>query len=173
MLRSLDGDLAQVSDIRSVQGRLAAKPSEARFVRHSCGNAFSATQITGYLPFLSRRRDVLSKTSRPSSVRSRAWLAGLAILVGITTVYADVAYVVTWPATHTGGGFDIRVISDDYFNGEVTTIQPVAWIVLGDVNRVTLEDLETGNVTDLSFVLTDRDNRTLLSVTHPQGRGHG
>jgi hypothetical protein len=77
--------------------------------------------------------------------------------------------VVTWPQTHTGGGgFDTRVIIDDYFNGEVTTIQPVASIVLGDVNRVTLEDLETGNVTDVSFVLTDRDNQTLLSITHPQ-----
>jgi hypothetical protein len=76
--------------------------------------------------------------------------------------------VVTWPATHASSGFDIRVISDYHFNGEVTTIEPVAWVVLGDVNRVTLEDLETGNVTDVSFVLTDRDNQTLLSVTHPQ-----
>jgi len=89
-------------------------------------------------------------------------------LVGITAVYADVAYVVTWPQTHPSGGFDIRVIIDDYFNGEVTTIQPVAGIVLGDVNRVTLEDLEIANATDLSLVLTDRDNQTLLSITHPQ-----
>lgn len=111
---------------------------------------------------------MLSKISKSHSARSRAWLAGLAILVGITTVYFDVAYVVTWPATHVSGGFDTRVIISDYFNGEVTTIQPVAWIVLGNVNRVTLEHLGTANATDLSFVFTDRDNQTLLSINHPQ-----
>jgi hypothetical protein len=105
---------------------------------------------------------------RPGAVRSRAWLAALAIVVGISIVYTDVLYVVMWPTTHPSGGFDIRVIMDDYFDGEVTTMQPVAEIVLGDVNRVTLEDLEIVNATDLSLVLTDRDNQTLLSVTHPQ-----
>jgi hypothetical protein len=100
-------------------------------------------------------------------MRSRAWLAGLAILVGVAAAFADFAYVVTWPETHVSGGFEIQVVVNDYFNGEVTTVQPVAWIVLGDVNRVTLQNLGTGNVTDLSFVLTDRDNATLLSITHP------
>ena len=75
-------------------------------------------------------------------------------------------YVVTWPETHPSGGIITETHIDDEYSGSLNTITPYQVIILGRVNRITLQSLNT-NGTPLSLDLIDQRNRTLFGIVHP------
>jgi hypothetical protein len=98
--------------------------------------------------------------------RLQALAAGLAIMIGVSFIYADYAYMVTWPATHPSGGIVTHTHIDGVFSGTLNTTTPYQSILLGRVNRITLQTLDTSGI-EVSLEIIDQLNHTILGIGHP------
>jgi hypothetical protein len=109
---------------------------------------------------------MVTKKSQILYPRLQALAAGLAIMIGVSLIYADYAYMMTWPATHPSVEIVTHTYIDGVFSGTLNTTITYHRISLGRVNRITLQSLDTSDV-EVSLEIINQLNRTLLGIVHP------
>ncbi|MFX1564308.1 MAG: hypothetical protein ACFFDP_13475, partial [Promethearchaeota archaeon] len=101
-----------------------------------------------------------------SSSRRKAWLAGIAILTGVLVICVGQAWTTIDVIVYSGCGLYEEIVLDQVFSGNLSSLNPVSKLVIGDVASITLMYLETQGI-PVSVMLANNGNEILLNITHP------